>query len=42
MCHGQWIDFDPSPAGGLVTMPVQFAMVGTAYRNSELVADLAS
>jgi hypothetical protein len=36
----QWVDLDPSPLGGLVTLPVQLAMVDTAYRDNELVADL--
>ena len=38
----QWVDLDPLPPCGLVAVPVQFAMVDTAYWNGELVADLAA
>ncbi len=30
------------PPGGLITVPVQLAMMGPAHRNGELIADLAS
>jgi hypothetical protein len=38
----QRVDLDPLPPSGLVPMPVQLAMMDTAYRNGALVADLAA
>src|SRR4051812_15080922 len=38
----QRIDIDALPPCRLVTVSVQFPVMGTAYRNGELVADLAA
>src|ERR1700756_2597810 len=36
------INIDPLPPGGLVTVPVNFAVMGTAHWNREFVANLAA
>jgi hypothetical protein len=38
----QWINLGRLPPRGLVTMPVQLAMMDAANRDSELVTDFAA